>query len=386
MSNTCKICGGDFFDKTLLCYENMPKAAQFLPTKETLISDEGISLKLLQCSLCGTVQLNNDPVPYYKDVIRSTSFSPAMIEFRKKQFFSLIQTHSLRGKKILEIGCGTGEYLPLLQELGVNAFGIEHSAETLKNALLQKKNIIPGFIETASTKITNAPFDAFLFFNFLEHLPNPNDVLRGIHYNLSELAVGIIEVPNFDMILKEKLFSEFISDHLFYFTKTTLMHLLEKNGFHVLECTEAWDSYILSATVKKRSPLPLSSFQEEQEKITQKLHGFTKPFKKIAVWGAGHQAFTMISLSNITKKINYIVDSAPFKQNKFTPATHIPIHAPEKLLTDKVDAIIVMAAGYSNEVVKIILEKYDTGMSIAMLHHNDLKVLRHSGSDTFTKI
>ena len=54
--------------------------------------------------------------------------------------------------------------------------------------------------------------------SYLEHLPDPNTVLQGISYNLNEDGIGLVEVPNFEMILEKNLYSEFIIDHLFYFT------------------------------------------------------------------------------------------------------------------------------------------------------------------------
>ena len=70
---------------------------------------------------------------------------------------------------------------------------------------------------------------------------------------------------------------------------------------------------------------------------------------------------------------NQIVDSAPFKQNKYTPATHLPIVAPEKLIADKVDAVIVMAAGYSDEVAGIIKRKFNN-IQIAVLRDFGLEI------------
>ncbi|MDE7061928.1 MAG: hypothetical protein K2O73_01620, partial [Lachnospiraceae bacterium] len=60
----------------------------------------------------------------------------------------------------------------------------------------------------------------------------------------------------------------------------------------------------------------------------------------------------------MAEDIVYVVDSAPFKQNKYTPATHIPIVAPERLKEGEVDMVLIMAAGYSMEVKQIMDERY----------------------------
>jgi len=78
-------------------------------------------------------------------------------------------------------------------------------------------------------------------------------------------------------------------------------------------------------------------------------------------------------LMTLGGKIRYVVDSAEFKQNKYTPATHIPIVAPTALESDPVDAIIVMAASYSDEVVNIIREKHGSEMDLAILRKSGLE-------------
>ena len=395
--NKCRVCGNDFFKEPLLQYKNMPKVAQFLPDVTNLESDKGVDLQVWQCSGCGLVQLNNKPVPYYKNVIRASAFSEEMKDFRMKQFKSFVQKYSLQGKKIIEIGCGCGEYLSIMQQCGVMAYGIENSEKSKEQCVKNGLVVLKGFIDCSTKILECSPYDAFFILSFLEHLPNPNLVLRGIYNNLTNDAVGLVEVPNFDMILRNNLFSEFIGDHLFYFNKETLTSTLNQNGFEILECNEIWYNYIISVVVqpvrnyltktgkvewsndkriaeasnriKKREKLNLSHFYQLQEKLKIEIHKYINRFdhKMVAVWGAGHQALAIISLMNLSDKIKYVVDSAPFKQNKFTPATHIPIVSPEQLITEPVDAIIVMAASYSSEVVKIIQQNFDRNINVSIL-------------------
>ena len=70
-----------------------------------------------------------------------------------------------------------------------------------------------------------------------------------------------------------------------------------------------------------------------------------------------------------------IVDSAEFKQGKYTPATHIPIVSPDMLDTDPVDAVIIIAGSYSDEVVRTIQRKYDGNMDIAVLRDYGLEII-----------
>jgi 2-polyprenyl-3-methyl-5-hydroxy-6-metoxy-1,4-benzoquinol methylase len=347
----------------------MPKAAQFLPDAGSLKNDRGINLELCQCSGCGLVQLNSDPVSYYKEVIRATAVSREMNDFRLRQFDGFLKKFSLKGKKVIEIGCGRGEYLSLIQQSGVEAYGLEYSAQSVKYCVKNGLKVSKGFIQNRPAKLKHAPFDAFFILNFLEHLPYPNMVLRAIFDNLADSAVGVVEVPNFDFILQNKLSSEFTTDHLLYFTKETLNTALSLNGFEIIECNAVWHEYIISAVVRKRKKLDLSDFHKDQAKIKNELERYVRRFKskKVAIWGAGHQALAIISLMNLNAKIKYVVDSAVFKQGKYTPSTHIPIVAPDALNLDPVDAVIVIAASYSDEVAGIIRKQFDKGINVAIL-------------------
>lgn len=180
----------------------------------------------------------------------------------------------------------------------------------------------------------------------LEHHPEPNTILKGLHSRMEEGAEGSIEVPNFDMVLERNMVTEFMLDHLTYFTAETLRRTLEINGFDVLEVKPVWRDYMLSARVRKRKPLDLSGMGFDGSAIKALIED-----KSAAIWGAGHQALaTMAMLRLNADKIKYVVDSAPSKQGRYTPVTHIPIVPPHTLETDPVDALIVMCGSYTEEV------------------------------------
>jgi len=355
----------------------MPQAAQFLPDAASLSDDTGIDLDIGQCSGCGLVQLSGDPVSYYRDVIRAAAFSDEMRSFRIDQFFGFVGKYGLGGKKVIEIGCGKGEYLALMNQSGAEAYGVEHLPESVDYCLRAGLRVSQGFVEDERYMIDGGPFDAFFILNFLEHLPDPNSLLRGVRCNLSDGGIGLVEVPNFDMIVRNKLFSEFTSDHLFYFTKDTLATVLRLNGFEILECTEIWYDYILSVIVRKSERMDLASFAGYQERITTEIHSFIDQFEngRTAIWGAGHQALAIVSLAQLGNRIRYIIDSAPFKQGRFSPATHVPIVSPDSLDTDPVDAIIVMAASYSDEVARIIRSRYDKKLCVSILRDDGLETV-----------
>lgn len=370
MKIICRGCQNSMPDKALLEYKNMPKSAQFFPGKKEVGEEKGVDIILYQCPHCGLTQAAGEPVPYYRDVIRATGVSDEMRLFREKQYKEWVEKYGLQGKRIVEIGCGTGEYMNMMENTQAKVYGIENLVDSVEKGRAAGHNILKGFIEDELTEISGAPYDGFYSMNFLEHIPYPGAFLRGIAANLSEGAVGLVEVPNFDMMLEKSLYSEFIQDHLSYFTKQTFCSLLEQNGFEVLSCESVWYNYILSAVVKKRSLTPIAGFVRKQQELKSQMADFLaaqqKKGKKIAVWGAGHQALANLSLLDMADKITYVIDSAEFKQEKYTPATHIPIVAPERLKRGEVDLVIIMAAGYSQEVKQIMEREYSQIESVIM--------------------
>lgn len=363
----CRICSGSL--APLLHYSNMPKSAQFLPKTP----DAGIDLDVRQCQSCGTVQLTNEPVFYHRSVIRASGLSEEMILFRRAQFSQFIDDFALHGRKVLEIGCGRGEFMQVMNVCGTSAYGIEYAPESIQACKARGLRAFQGYIESPNATAPESPYDAFYCLNFLEHMPEPNTLLTGVRNSLKDRAVGLVEVPNFDMILRNKLFSEFISDHLFYFTRDTLNTLLRLNGFDVLDTRIVWHDYIISSVVRKREKADVSGFDERLAHVRAQIESFINRYAKVAIWGAGHQALTMIAMAGLKGKIEYVVDSAKFKQGCYTPATGIPIVSPDMLGLDPVDAIIIMCAGYSDEVARTI--RITSDIPIAMLREHGLEVI-----------
>lgn len=374
----CRVCKRAFFPEPLLKYENMPAVAQHMPDALSLADDKGVDLEVCQCSGCGLVQLSNAPVPYYREVIRAAAFSEEMKSFRHSQFRSFCEKFSLSGKKVIEIGCGRGEYLSLMRHVRMDAYGLEYGESSVAHCVGAGLKVMRNFLDDDVCRLEHAPFDGFFLLNFLEHLPNPNGTLSGVGNNLSDEAVGLVEVPNFDMILRNNLFAEFIGDHLLYFTRETLAMTLQTNGFDIVDCSEIWHDYIISATVRKRKRIDLGIFRNSRERLRKEITDYIGRYgeNKIAVWGAGHQALATMALTDLTGKIKYVVDSATFKQGKFTPATQIPIVAPDLLESDPVAAVIVMAASYSDEVVGILKQRHGGQLGIAVLRDYGLEIVR----------
>lgn len=387
--NKCRVCGKILPGDPLLHFSGQVRGAQGLPDREN--KDEGISFSVRECPACHVVQLDSPPVPYFREVIRTAGLSPEMQEFRFAQFSGFVQENSLQGKKVLECGCGCGEYLSIMEKMVFSAYGIDGSAANIEKCLAKGLHGEKLYFETGREQIEEAPFDAFYMLNFLEHIPDLTSYLQGIWHNLKENAAGLVEVPNFDMMLEHSFFAEFIADHLYYFTGKSLQNILECNGFKVVKKEKLFHDYILSMQVIKTWEKKEYGWDKEEKeplcdlrKMAEAEKRFIKEFslllscgEKCAVWGGSHQTFFLLALleaeekSLLHSKVRFVADSAPFKQGKITPATHIDIVAPEKIMEEKIDTLFVIAGGYSDEICRMAREK--------MMFTGKMYVLRASG-------
>ena len=368
----CRICGQELFPEILLELKNMPAAAQNFPTAETLADDHGIDLVLRQCSCCGVVQLTNPPVPYFRDVIRASGCSPEMHEFRLKQFSQWIRDFHLEHTKILEAGCGKGEYLEIMREAGGEVYGTEHLEESVQVCREHGLTVEQIYFEHGDEKLKNGPFGGFFILNWLEHIPDIHTFLQGIRNNLTSDAAGLVEVPDFNMMMKRGDFTDLTADHLYYFDKKSICNMLENNGFNVIECNSVWHDYNLSIIVQNRQTIQLQKFEKNKHTLLESINKFLASYRRVAVWGASHQALAVMAIAGLGEKICYVVDSAPFKQNHYTHASHIPIVSPQKLIEEPVDAVIVMCCGYSDEVANIVRQKISATLPVAVLRENQL--------------
>jgi 2-polyprenyl-3-methyl-5-hydroxy-6-metoxy-1,4-benzoquinol methylase len=383
----CKICFKNLFSKPILKLKRMPKAAQFFPIKKEFKKDKGISLNIYQCTNCGMTQLNSKPVKYYKSVITAASFSKKTEKIRLHEIKNILTKFKLHKIKIIEIGCGKGAMLDIFKKAGANSFGLEWNSNSVAYGRNNNRNIIKGFIENIE-KIPHGPFDMFVCYNFLEHLPNPNKAIKNIYDNIKDNAIGIITVPNFNYLLKTNCFYEFVPDHLLYFKKDHIKYLFKKNSFQILKCTLINNDNDIQIVVKKKikkkffqvtknkfKRLNLLQRYKKVDNLIKNLKSIVKKYKnnnkKIAIWGAGHRTLALLSISNL-HEIEYVVDSAKFKQGKFTPILHKKIVHPNFLKDNKVDLLIIMVPGiYPDEVVKYVLNM-KLGIDIIKLKDNKI--------------
>lgn len=397
----CIACGQKLPQNHLFKLENAPASAQNIPDREEVKTDKGVTLDLYQCGHCGLVQFDCEPVSYYRDVIRAGGFSTTMTELRRRQYRHLIESYGLEGKKFLEVGCGRGEFIKVLTEFPVKVYGMEHKAELVEMAGESGLYVWQEFPEEPEQVFGDGKeglFDVFLSFNFLEHQPRPDVMLQAIYRNLTDEGMGLVTVPALEYILEKGSYYELIRDHIAYYSFGTLRELLRQNGFAVLE-EEMINRDTISVIVKKipgwsasageqaADAEPLASeqricvepliegYKTVQSGIKAVRETLMSENRTLAIWGASHQGFTLAATTGLGETAKYIIDSAPFKQGRFAPASHLPIVPPEHFFEEPVDAILIVAPGYTDEIAGIIRERFGGQVQIMTLRSDHIEQL-----------
>ena len=150
--------------------------------------------------------------------------------------------------RVLDIGCGSGQFLARLGRMGHECHGTELSAETGARAAK-----VPGlrlhFGELTKETFPSGSFDLISIWHVLEHLPDPDSVLRLCHGWLREGGVLLLAVPNIDS-WQARLFggSWFHLDpprHLYHFNRPSLTGALVRSGFRVRRTrTLSWEQNV----------------------------------------------------------------------------------------------------------------------------------------------
>lgn len=379
MNGECILCGHNLKDSVIFECKKMPSVSQELPIDEDDKNCEAIDLPLCQCVECGLVQFDCVPVSYYKDSTRAGERCDALIALRQKQYKHLIETYELHGKKILEVGAGKGGYLKTLKEMSeysIQEYGIEYNEEFVRIAReTEDVNEFQGDPENEETDMPGAPYDAFVSFSYPARLINPNSMVRLVHRSTTDDAVGLVMVPSLEHLLSSEGFFDIARDHIAYYSVNTLRLLFENNGFDVLEYGEESSLYIYMI-VKKRQLIDMASYWQDVDTIMEQTREFVqerkKRGKKVAVWCAGHFAFTVLSVSELGNEIEYIIDNAPFKQGCFAPGSKVKIVSPNYYKDKPVDTIMILGPIYVDEIVKEIYEKCSRNIEIVTLSTNGI--------------
>jgi SAM-dependent methyltransferase len=345
--------------------------------KEALAFPKG-DLLLTYCRRCGFVfnRLFNAAAQEYSARYEETQgFSETFNSFSDRLARDLIERHSLPGKRVIEIGCGKGEFLTHLCELG-QCTGIGFDPAYVPTRTRAKPSERVTFIvDFYSEKYADIQGDFICCKMTLEHISETDSFIKMIRQSVSERPDTIIffQVPDITRVLAECAFWDIYYEHCSYFSAESLRHLFQHNGFEVLN---VWNDYggqylMIEARPGTASgaapgePTHLSEltqqvdrFASEVESVRQKWASYLRAMKEnqrtVALWGGGSKAVAFLTTLGITSEVSCAVDINPHKHGTFLPGTGHGVISPETLRDVHPDAVIVMNPIYCDEIARVL--------------------------------
>lgn len=347
-----------------------------MPTREIAVEFPRADIDLGVCAGCGFISnaiFNPSLHAYSADYEETQGFSATFREFHRNLALSVIQKFDLHGKRIIEIGCGKGEFLALLTELGNNrGIGFDPAFVAARNPAKASCDI--QFIaDFYSEKYADEKADFICCKMTLEHIWNTEEFVSTIRRSVGDRdCIVFFQVPDMSRVLRDLAFWDIYYEHCSYFTARSLRRLFERCGFEVLETATEYDDQYLTITAKpaKMMGQPSRAQRPEIELLlaeTRKfsarcqesisawrsyLNGFREAQKKVVIWGSGSKGVAYLTALGDAAQIEYVVDINPHRQGKFMAGTGQEIVAPEFLENYRPDVAIAMNAIYKPEIQK----------------------------------
>lgn len=329
------------------------------------------TLALTHCETCQYVfnsSFDSKLMEYTHAYDNSLEASPVFRKYAAELAQRLIDDHQLRGKRVVEIGCGKGAFISLLCELGDNrGFGFDTTFDDSAPA-----NPRVEFIkEHYSERHTAGHADLVCSRHVFEHIPQPLPFLEMVRRSLGDRydTVVYFEVPESLFIFESESIWDLIYEHCGYFGHESLSGIFARCGFDVLALSTTFGGQFLGIEARpSRNATGTLPAIDEAAKMGPHASRFTDMFearkaawkeriqalrargKTIAVWGAGAKTVSFMNLFQLAADIDAVVDINARKQGHFLPGTGHAISSPEVLRQRKPDAVIVMNPNYTGEI------------------------------------
>ena len=342
-----------------------------------------------QCQLIFNKSFDKEYIEYSSRYEDQQCFSETFNEFLRQQVAELIDDYEIRQKNILEIGCGKGDFLRLLCDMGGNnGIGVDPAVIPGRNT----HNKIVFYSEPYSDKFSRMNPDLICCRHTLEHISDISEFIRIIrntfHKNVN--ARLFFEVPDASRIFNDQCFQDIYYEHCTYFTKESLSYLFEHNGFSIDRIEQVYDKQYLTLVAspddKHNTSHPGENLSghnnthhldtSEFSVITVKkinqwrniIHDFQITGKTIVIWGGGSKCVSFFKALHLDTRNSHIhiIDINPYRQGKYLPCIDIPVNSPEILRTVIPDLIVVMNEIYEEEIRKT-LDSYSLHTDIISL-------------------
>lgn len=366
---------------------NSPASNSFL-TKEQLNEPEVFfPLKVYTCHKCFLVQVDeykkSDAI-FDSSYVYFSSYSTSWLKHAKEYTEKMISRFGYDDQSlVIEIASNDGYLLQYFHQNNVPVLGIEPTANTAEAAKEKGVDSVVDFFgvrlaDELVSKGTKA--DLLLGNNVLAHVPDIVDFVAGMKIILKDTGVITMEFPHLMQLVDNNQFDTIYHEHFSYLSLYTVQQIFAEQGLQIFDVDQvpthggslriyakhfADDSKPISenvaALLKTEQDKGLNSlayydhFTQKALKVKLDITKFLieqkYAGKKVAAYGAAAKGNTLLNYCGIKNDlIDFVVDANPHKQNKFLPASHIPVYNEQFLKDNRPDFVIIFPWNLKDEI------------------------------------
>jgi novobiocin biosynthesis protein NovU/D-mycarose 3-C-methyltransferase len=357
----------------------MPLAGGFLQGPELIPQERVFPLRTFVCESCALVQIVDVIAP---DILfQEYSFSSTTVAALVEHFRGYAQwlVDRFDPKCVVEFGCNDGILLKPLAELGVNAWGVDVSANITEIARSKGLQVVTGFFdELTAGEIREAagPADIVTGSNAFAHNEDPAKILEAAKIVLAPDGRLCLEVMYAGDLLELMQWDTLYHEHLTFYSLTTLRRLLERHGFHPVHAERIpmhGGSLRLAAALEPAAPSDelraIEAYERESAlndpvtwldfgaRVGRKIDIVRDVFdalqreRRIWGYGAAGKATMWVNACGMDY-LGAMVDASPLRAGKLMPGTHTPIVFPDSMRETPPDVVFVTAWNYADGIRK----------------------------------
>ena len=379
----CLICNTPI--RPFMSFGKMPLANGFL-TPDRFTNEYFFELKIAFCFNCGMFQLIKQPdrEKMFNENYPFFSGTSKKMAVHFQEFAEHVKKDYLYSQDpfVVEIGSNDGIMLKHFANTGIRHLGIEPSENVAQVAIDNHINTMSKFFdEDCARQIAKeyGQVDAFLGANVMCHIPYLNSIVEGIRTLLKSDGVVMFEDPYLIDIIKKTTYDQIYDEHVFLFSVSSIKYLFEQHGMEVIDIEpqethggsmryviahkEAYpvSDNVLSQLEKEKTmgldkPETYETFRKNcehsRDRLMALLNDIRKQGKRIVGYAATSKSTTIINYCGITtEQIEFICDTTPVKQGKFSPGAHIPVRPYEEFLAKYPDYALLFAYNHAKEIM-----------------------------------